>query len=185
MQRDEKQLILLLRDESTRREAFAEVVRTYQEPLYRMVRRIVLIHEDADDVLQNTFIKAWQGLDKFRGDSSLGTWLYRIASHEALDHLERNKRLCASIDDDEHPGHMSLASRLESDPYFDGDETQQQLQQAIRMLPDKQRAVFNMKYFEEMKFEEISEVFGTSVGALKASYHFAVKKITAYFESLD
>ena len=107
MQRDEKQLILLLRDESTRREAFAEVVRTYQEPLYRMVRRIVLIHEDADDVLQNTFIKAWQGLDKFRGDSSLGTWLYRIASHEALDHLERNKRLCASIDDDEHPGHMS------------------------------------------------------------------------------
>ena len=90
MQRDEKQLILLLRVESTRREAFAEVVRIYQEPLYRMVRRIVLIHEDADDVLQNTFIKAWQGLDKFRGDSSLGTWLYRIASHEALDHLERN-----------------------------------------------------------------------------------------------
>ena len=181
MQRDEKQLILLLRDESTRREAFAQVVRTYQEPLYRMVRRIVLIHEDADDVLQNTFIKAWQGLDKFRGDSSIGTWLYRIASHEALDHLERNKHLCASIDDDEHPGHMTLANLLEGDSYFDGDEVEMQLQQAIASLPHKQRLVFNMKYYEEMKYEEMSKTLGTSVGALKASYHLAVQKISKFF----
>lgn len=185
MQRDEQQLIFQLRDEFTRRDAFAQVVRKYQEPLYRMVRRMVLVHEDADDVLQNTFIKAWQGLDKFRGDSSLGTWLYRIASHEALDHLERNKHLCASIDDEESPGAMTWASRLEGDPYFDGDELELQLQEAIASLPNKQRLVFNMKYYDEMKYEEISQALGTSVGALKASYHLAVQKISKFFELND
>lgn len=181
MQLDEQQLIKRLHDESTRRAAFEEMVRKYQEPLYRLVRRMVLIHEDADDVLQNTFIKAWQGIEKFRGDSSLGTWLYRIASHEALDHLEKNKHLCASIDDEENPGTMSIASKLEGDPFFDGDEVERQLQEAIASLPNKQRLVFNMKYYDEMKYEDMSQVLGTSVGALKASYHHAVQKISKFF----
>lgn len=181
MQLDEQQLIKRLHDETTRRAAFEEMVRKYQEPLYRLVRRMVLIHEDADDVLQNTFIKAWQGIEKFRGDSSLGTWLYRIASHEALDHLEKNKHLCASIDDEDSPGTMSIAAKLEGDPFFDGDEVERQLQEAIASLPNKQRLVFNMKYYDEMKYEDMSQVLGTSVGALKASYHHAVQKISKFF----
>ena len=176
---DEAELINRLKNGKQREQAFTELVRCHQERLYWQIRRKVVNHEDADDVLQNTLMKAWAALDTFRGESKLGTWLYQIALHETMNFLRKKKQML-SIDDEQ-----AFMAQLSADPYFDGDETQQQLQQAIRMLPDKQRAVFNMKYFEEMKFEEISEVFGTSVGALKASYHFAVKKITAYFESLD
>ena len=185
MSNEEKQLIEALRNESTRRDAFTQMVRKYQEPLYRMVRRMVLVHEDADDVLQNVFIKAWQALDNFRGDSSLSTWLYRIASNEALDHIARQKRNGLSLDDDSKKVAQAVASRLESDPYFDGDETEHQLQQAIAQLPKKQRMVFQMKYYEEMKYEEISNILGTSVGALKASYHHAVQKISSFFGMCD
>lgn len=177
---DEAELIRQLKDKRQRSEAFTCLVRQYQEKVYWQIRRMVITHEDADDILQNTFLKAWNGLDSFRGDSKLGTWLYQIALHESMNFLRKKKRNELSIDDEK-----VFVARLSADPYFDGDETQLQLQKAIRSLPEKQRAVFNMKYFEEMKFEEISEVFGTSIGALKASYHFAVKKITAYFENLD
>ncbi len=182
---DELQLINALRNEDTRRDAFAQMVRKYQESLYRVIRRMVLVHEDADDVLQNTFLKAWQGLDGFRGDSSLGTWLYRIASHESIDFLQKQKSQGISLDDDGMKAAQYVASRLESDPFFDGDETELQLQQAIATLPKKQRLVFNMKYFEEMKYEEISKALGTSVGALKASYHLAVQKISDFFGMHD
>lgn len=179
-------LLEALRNESTRREAFTQLVRTNQQQLYNSIRRIVVLHEDANDVLQNTFIKAWQGIDNFRGDSSLSTWLYRIAMHEALDQLERRKRSSGlSIDDDQQKAAQALAAQLESDPYFDGDETEIQLQEAIAQLPNKQRLVFNMKYFEEMKYEEMSIILGTSVGALKASYHHAVQKIATFFNLSD
>lgn len=179
-------LLDALRNESTRREAFSELVRTHQQQLYNSVRRIVVLHEDADDVLQNTFIKAWQALDTFRGDSSISTWLYRIAMHEALDHLESKRRHNGlSIDDDRQKAARALAAQLESDPYFDGDETEIRLQEAIAQLPNKQRLVFHMKYYDEMKYEDISAVLGTSVGALKASYHHAVQKIAAFFNLKD
>lgn len=177
-------LLEALQDESTRREAFAQLVRTNQQQLYHSIRRIVVLHEDADDVLQNTFIKAWLNLDNFRGDSSISTWLYRIAMHEALDQLERRKRSSGlSIDDDQQKAARALAAQLESDPYFDGDETELQLQEAIARLPNKQRIVFNMKYYDDMKYEEMSAVLGTSIGALKASYHHAVQKIAAFFNA--
>lgn len=183
---DEMQLIQQLRNEGTRRSAFAKLVSLHQQKLYYMVRRMVLVHEDADDVLQNTFIKAWQAIDNFRGDSSLATWLYRIAAHEALDHLERKRRSAAiSIDENAEGGLLSLADQLASDTYFDGDAVQMQLQKAIAGLPDKQRLVFNLKYFDEMKYEQMSEVLGTSVGSLKASYHHAVQKISAFFHFND
>lgn len=185
MTNDEKQLIEALRNEATRREAFTQVVRKYQEPLYHLIRRMVLVHEDADDVLQNTFVKAWQAIGNFRGDSSLSTWLYRIASNEAIDHISKSKRNGVSLDDDEKKAAKAVASRLESDPYFDGDETEVLLQQAIAQLPKKQRTVFTMKYYEEMKYEEMSNILGTSVGALKASYHHAVQKISTFFGLLD
>ena len=141
---------------------------------------MVTYHDDANDVLQNTFIKAWTNLDNFRGDAKLSTWLYRIAANESLTFLQR-RRDTVTIDDPE----ADLANRLESDPYFDGDETDLMLQQAIQTLPEKQRQVFNMKYFQNMKYEEMSEILDTSIGALKASYHFAVEKIEKYFNEHD
>lgn len=182
---DEEQLIQLLSDPSTREQAFGTLIQKFQEQLYWQVRHMVLDHDDTDDILQNVFIKAWQGIDNFRGDSHLSTWLYRIASNECLNFLQRKKpnRISLCTDDDDSANRaMDL---LESDPYFDGDETEIQLQMAIQSLPPKQREVFNLKYFQEMKYEEMSEILGTSVGALKASYHHAVRKITAYFEQLD
>lgn len=127
-------------------------------------------HEDADDVLQNTFLKAWQARDSFRGDAKIGSWLFRIATNEALNFIEKNK----ITSDGEMPD-------VASDPYFDGDETERQLQRAVTALPPKQKQVFLMKYFQEMKYEEISEILGTSVGSLKASYHMAVEKIQNFF----
>lgn len=172
---DETLLIHNIKDTRTREAAFRTLVDTYKERLYWQIRRMVVSHDDADDVLQQTFIKAWTGLDTFRGEARLSTWLYRIASNEALNHQARRKET-TDIDD---------AVGLADDPYFDGDETQLQLHNAIATLPPKQRTVFNLKYFDEMKYEEMSETLGTSVGALKASYHHAVRKITAFFEAID
>lgn len=140
---------------------------------------MVLDHDDTDDVLQNTFIKAWNGLDDFEGRSQFRTWLYRIALNETLNFLAK-KRQTTRLED-----LGNVATMLEGDPYFDGDRTQAQLQEAIAQLPDKQRIVFHMKYFDELKYEDMSELLGTSVGALKASYHHAVKKICSFFEKND
>lgn len=177
---DEKALCKQLHDSSTKEAAFTRLVREYQEPLYWQIRRMVLTHDDADDVLQNTLIKAWNAIDSFRQESRLQTWLFRIAINESLNHLSSKKQVL-SLDQTEG----NVADLLASDSYFDGDEVQQQFQTAIGTLPDKQRLVFNLKYFDEMKYEDMSELLGTSIGALKASYHHAVKKISAFFEIND
>lgn len=171
-------LIERLRDPSTCRQAFGEVVKEYSQPLYWQIRRMVPSHADADDLLQNTFMKAWNSIENFRGDAKLSTWLYKIAINESLTWLEQ-KRKAAQItagDDSE-----LLLHTIEADPDFDGDKLSLELRKAIASLPEKQRLVFNMRYFDEMKYEEISKILGTSVGALKASYHLAVKKIEQYF----
>lgn len=172
----EEQLIHLLKDKRTRRQGFERVVTQYSPSLYALIRRMVLLHDDADDVLQDTFLKAWSNLDSFRFDSKLSTWLYRIAYNECLLFLRRQKNT-VSLDSDEAEG----VELLMSDDYFDGDQTQLQLLQAVNQLPEKQRVIFNMKYFQEMKYEDISDILGTTVGGLKASYHIAVKKIEEFF----
>lgn len=169
-----------LRDPKTRTQAFEAMVRALSPQLYGQVRRIVQYHDDADDVLQNTFMKAWQGIDSFRGECQLSTWLYRIAFNESLTLLQR-QRPTDSLSDET----SEAARSLESDPYFDGDETELLLQKAIATLPEKQRIVFNLRYFEEMKYEQMSEMLGTSVGALKASYHIAAQKIEEFFHDAD
>lgn len=169
-----------LRNPDTRVEVFGEMVRAMTPRLYAQIRRIVQYHDDANDVLQNTFMKAWIGLDTFRGDCMLSTWLYRIALNESLAFLQKQHE-AESLDEDT----SEAARTLESDPYFDGDETELLLQNAIASLPEKQRVVFNLKYFEEMKYEQMSELLDTSVGALKASYHLAVKKIEQFFHDAD
>ncbi len=154
--------------------AFGMLMQQYQQSLYWHIRKILISHDDTDDALQNTFVKAWKSLAKFRGDSKLYTWLYRIATNEAITLLNKNKtKITSTIDDNEN----LLAETLTSDEYFSGDEIQRKLQKAILTLPEKQRIVFNMKYFDEIKYQDMSEILGTSVGALKASYHHAVKKI--------
>lgn len=177
---NEETLIEQLHHPETRRAAFEQVVRAYSEQLYWQIRRMVLSHDDANDVLQNTFIKAWTGIDTFRGEARLSSWLYRIAINESLSFLNRQSTV-ATVDIDSPEG--SLADRLEGDTYFNGNDAQKLLQEALLTLPDKQRLVFNMKYFQEMKYEEMSQVLGTSVGALKASYHLAVKKISHFLEA--
>lgn len=158
-----------------RRKAFELMVKSYSERLYWKIRRIVLTHEDADDVLQNTFMKAWTGLPAFQNKSKLSTWLYSIAIHEALDYVRRQKK-----NDDMTADDMSVARMLTADEYFDGDEAQALLMQAVAELPEVQRTVFNLRYFDNMKYSEISRILGTSEGALKASYHIAVRKITDF-----
>ena len=171
-------LLKQLREPKTAQSAFAVLVKEYTEPLYWHLRRMVLDHDDANDLLQNTFIKAWTNIDGFQGNSKISTWLYRIATNEALTFLSRqNANEFISLDDED-----ASPVNLETDEYFDGDELQRRLQDALQTLPPKQRMVFNMKYFDEMKYEEMSEVLGTSVGALKASYHLAVQKIAAFFQ---
>lgn len=172
----------LFQDPSTRKEAFAMVVKEYSEQLYWQIRRMVLLHDDANDILQNTFIKAWGNLEYFRGEAKLSTWLYRIALNECLNFLNKKKaEEHLSLEEEE----SHIENLLESDTYFDGNEIQRKLQKAIHQLPEKQRIIFNLRYFQEMKYEEISEIMGTTVGALKASYHHAVKKIEEFFNKAD
>lgn len=179
---NESEVISRLQRPDTCRQAFEQLVRHHSPSLYWQIRRMVLNHDDADDLLQNTFIKAWTGLQNFRGDSSLSTWLYRIAMNECLNFLTR-RRETLSMDDEEVQ--RVVMNQLDEDPWFDGDQAERALQQAILTLPEKQRMVFNLRYFEEMGYEEMSRVLDTSVGALKASYHHAVKKIEHYVGELD
>ena len=176
---NEKEIVVLLQDPARQREAFARIVKEYSEQLYWQIRRLVLTHEDANDILQNTFIKAWTNIEYFRGDAKMSTWLYRIALNECLTFLNKQRASQQlSIDEAE----TETMNQLESDTYFDGDETQKIFLQAVKQLPDKQQMIFNLKYFKEMKYEEISEILGTSIGALKASYHHAVKNIESFLE---
>lgn len=179
---DEELLIRQLTDPKTQRKAFERIVREYGEQLYWQVRRIVLTHDDADDVLQNVFLKAWTHIDDFHGQSKLSTWLYRIAVNESIDFMRRQKNQQQISADDSDLG---VANMLVADNYFDGDETQALLQEAIAQLPDVQRTVFNLRYFDDMKYSEISEILHTSEGSLKASYHIAVKKISEFFKLHD
>lgn len=163
------------------KQIFSDIVNQYSESLYWKIRHIVLNHDDANDILQNVFIKAWKSLDDFQNKAKISTWLYRIAINESLDFIRKQKSSAvfeADTDD-------TLANRLMADDYFDGDETVALLQQAIATLPEVQRVVFNLRYYDEMKYSEMSKMLNTTEGALKASYHIAVKKITEYFKSHD
>ena len=179
---DEKRLITDLQNPATARQAFDTLTRTYGEQIYWQIRKMVINHDDANDLLQNCLLKTWNNLHNFRGDAKLSTWLYKIAVNESINFLnkERQRRGLTEDGDDSF-----LLRNMESDEYIDGDALQMELQKAILHLPEKQRLVFNMRYFDEMKYEEMSEILGTSVGALKASYHHAVKKITAAIEGLE
>ncbi|MDD2512886.1 MAG: sigma-70 family RNA polymerase sigma factor [Proteiniphilum sp.] len=174
---NDENLLERLRDPHTVRQGFARLVSEYSERLYWQIRKMVLSHDDANDILQDVLMKAWSNLENFRGDAKLTTWLYRIAINESITFLNKKRsQNNVSIDADD----SFLINVLESDEYFDGDEAQLRLQKAILTLPEKQRLVFQMKYFEEMKYDEMSDILGTSVGALKASYHHAVKKIEKF-----
>ncbi len=173
----DKNLLEQFRNKNTQNYAFNLLVRQYQKRLYWHIRKIVLDHDDTDDILQNVFIKVWRNLENFKGESQLYTWLYRIATNESINFLNQKKKR-SGIPFDEVSSF--LANNLENDSYFKGDEIQLILQKAILTLPDKQRIVFNMKYFDNIKYEEMSAILETSVGALKASYHHAVKKIENY-----
>ena len=177
---DEKEFIQQLLNPKTQDLAFQKLLSDYQKPLYSHIRNIVLSHDDADDVLQNTFVKVFQHLKNFKGESKLFSWMYRIATNEALTFLSQKAKLSGISSEDLQ---NKTIDNLKADIYFDGDEIQIKLQKAIVTLPEKQQLVFKMKYFEELKYEEISEILGTSVGALKASYHHAVKKIELYVTS--
>lgn len=172
-----KEVRQLARSEEQQK-AFLDIVNQYSEPLYWKIRSIVITHDDADDVLQNMFLKAWKGLDNFQGKSQLSTWLYRIAINEALEYLRRKRSAVVTGGEDT----LHLADSLLADEYFDGDRGQALLQEAIATLPDVQRTVFTLRYFDEMKYSDMSELLGTSVGALKASYHIAVEKVTTYMK---
>ena len=176
---NEKEVIALLQEPDRQREAFAMIVREYSEQLYWQIRRLVLMHDDANDILQNTFVKAWTNIEYFRGDAKMSTWLYRIALNECLSFLNKQRaNMHLSIDDID----SDILNQLETDDYFDGNKSQKLFLKAVQSLPEKQRIVFNLKYFKEMKYEEISEIVGTSIGALKASYHHAVKKIETFLK---
>ncbi|MBN9349767.1 MAG: RNA polymerase sigma factor [Chitinophagaceae bacterium] len=170
----DEELLLQFRDPSTKERAFESIIKKYQEKLYWHIRRLVINHEDANDVLQNMFIKVWKSLDNFREESQLYTWLYRISTNESLTFLNnQKKRNSISLDDEEY----SPAYKLKSDPHFDANKLEWKLQMAIQSLPEKQKLVFNLRYYDEMPYEQMSKVLETSTGALKASYHHAAKKI--------
>lgn len=174
---DEQEYINNLLNSKTQNQAFQQLIQEYQRPLYNHIRNIVLNHDDTDDILQNTFIKIFQHLKNFKGDSKLFSWMYRIATNEALTFLKQKSKINTV------PSEIlqsKIIDNLEADVFFDGNEIQLKLQKAIALLPEKQKLVFKMKYFEELKYEEISAILGTSVGGLKASYHLAVKKIEAF-----
>ncbi len=178
---NDNEILNLLTDPESKNAAFNIIVKKYSKQLYYHVRRMVIDHQDADDIIQDTFIKAYVKIDSFRSESSLYTWLYKIATNTTLNFLAKKKRSytfsALSYED-------SFADKIESDEFFDGDNLQKNLQKSVLKLPEKQRLVFNMKYYNEMKYEEISEVLGTSVGALKASYHHAVTKIEKYINEI-
>lgn len=176
-------IIAKFSDPRTKEEAFNALLEKYQQRIYWHIRRMVISHDDTDDVLQDVFIKVWRNLDKFRKDSQLYTWMYRIATNECITFLNRKKQRNNISLDNENSDY--LANTLSSSSYFDGTEAQRKLQNALLTLPDKQRLVFNMKYFDDLKYDEISDILGTSVGALKASYHLAVKKIKLFLEQND
>lgn len=164
------------------RDAFTEVINLFSEPLYWQIRRMVQSHDDTRDLLQNTFLKAWQSLENFRGEAKLSTWLYKIAVNESITFLSRErKRSNMSVDVQD----AAILNTIEADKDIDGDALALRLRKAVATLPEKQRLVFNMKYYDDMKYEEMSEILGTSVGALKASYHLAVKKIEQIFSDSD
>jgi RNA polymerase sigma-70 factor (ECF subfamily) len=167
-------LIDRLKDPSQKRMAFHELVMTYQKRLYWHIRKIIIDHNDTDDILQNVFIKVWNNIETFREESVLSTWIYKIATNESLTFLSQQKKRKGFFVKSEEE---YLKDKFYTDDYFNGEEIHKQLMEAVLSLPEKQRIVFNMKYFDEMKYEEISEILETSVGALKASYHHAVKKI--------
>ena len=176
----EKEFIKELLNPKTQNQAFQKLLKEYQKPLYNHIRTIVLNHDDTDDVLQNTFIKVFQYLNKFKGESKLFSWMYRIATNEALTFLNQKAKI-NKVSSEKLQN--KTIDNLKADLYFDGNEIQIKLQKAIVSLPEKQQLVFKMKYFEELKYEEISEILGTSVGALKASYHHAVKKIETFVKT--
>ena len=178
----DEEILGLIRQPRTVERGFRLLMEKYQERLYWHIRRLVLDHDNANDVIQNCFIKVYRHIGKFEGKSALYTWLYRIATNEALTFAKRKSRHSAtSLDDQDHP----VAIQLQADPFFDGDETQLHLQKALGRLPEKQRIVFNLRYFEEMPYQDIANILDTSVGALKASYHHAVKKIESYFRAIE
>ena len=179
--KNEQIILEQLKDNTLRNAAFSNVVELYSKKIYWHIRNMVLSHDDANDLVQDTFIKAWNSIESFRGESQISTWLYRIAINETLAFLKKRNIETVPIDSEKH----DFAEIIESDAYFCGDTTDILFHKAINTLPEKQRLVFNMKYFEEMKYEEISEILGTSVGALKASYHIAVKKIEAFIKESD
>jgi RNA polymerase sigma-70 factor (ECF subfamily) len=171
---------LRLKDPKSKEAAFRELLQLYKERLYWHIRKIVISHDDADDVLQNTFIKVYRSIDKFKGESKLFSWLYRIATNESITHINKNaKRLQISNEEQK----TNAINNLTADVYFEGDEIQIKLQKAIASLPEKQQIVFNMKYFDEIKYKDMADILETSEGALKASYHIAVKKIETYLTS--
>ena len=177
---DELDFITRLKDNASKEAAFRELLSLYKERLYCHIRKIVISHADADDVLQNTFIKVYRSIDKFKGDSKLYSWLYRIATNESITHINKNaKRL--QISNEEHQN--NAINNLTADVYFEGDEIQIKLQKAVATLPQKQQLVFNMRYFDAMKYKDMSQALETSEGALKASYHIAVKKIETFLTS--
>jgi len=177
MEISDSQILSSFKNPSTKEEGFRLLMLKYQQRLYWLIRRLVLNHDDADDILQNVFLKVWKNLEKFQEQSQLFTWLYRIAINESLTFLKQKKRRAAEELESEE---LNLIAKLTADKYFDGDDLQKRLQQAIATLPDKQKQVFLMRYYDELSYEEISGILGTSVGALKASYHFAVKKIESF-----
>ena len=175
--RSDAELLIQFRQPQTKEQAFTAIIRKYQEKLYWHIRRMVVDHDDANDVLQNVFIRVWNGLENFREDSQLYTWLYRIATNESLTFLEQQKKRAAVSLSDVETG---LSNKIKADKYFDPNKLEWKLQLAIQQLPEKQRAVFTLRYYDEMPYEEMSRVLETSEGALKASYHHAVKKIEDY-----
>ncbi|MEN8123783.1 MAG: RNA polymerase sigma factor [Bacteroidota bacterium] len=176
---EEAIFIKQLQNKETQNKAFKELLDLYKERLYWHIRKIVISHDDADDVLQNTFIKIFKNIEKFNEKSKLYSWMYRIATNESITHINK-KAIMYKIDSDDI--RKQMIDKLESDVYFEGDEIQLKLQKALATLPQKQQLVFNMKYFDDMKYDEISEILDTSVGALKASYHHARKKIETYLK---
>ncbi len=180
MQLDDQELLRQFKQDDTKERAFEAIIKKYQEKLYWHIRRMVVTHDDANDVLQNMFIKVWNALGNFREDSQLYTWLYRIATNESLTFLQQQKKRSSVSFSDVESG---LANKIKADTGFDANKLEWKLQVAIQTLPDKQRAVFNLRYYDEMPYEEMSRVLETSEGALKASYHHAAKKISEYIKN--